>query len=147
MLTHNVTALLFLPALIVLRLVLQLTLRDGSEALQLRPIGGLALGLVLSAWFWLPALAERSLVQIGETIEPELFASFFVRGWPPFRLDPLYDYQLPVSTALGSPIFWPQLGLVQVVVTVDRGRGGRADAWRRARRRRSGRRCWWSAAT
>ena len=78
----------------------------------------LALGLALSAWFWLPALAERDLVQIGETIEPELFASFFLRGWPPFRLEPLFDYQRPVSMALGSPIFWPQLGLVQVAVTI-----------------------------
>ena len=33
-----------------------------------------------------------------------------MRSWPPFRLDPLFDYQLPVSTALGTPIFWPQLG-------------------------------------
>lgn len=117
-LTHNVTALLFLPALVALGMALQLSTRSDWRALPLRPIGGVALGLVLSAWFWLPALAERQLVQIGETIEPDLFASFFVRGWPPFRLDPLYDYQLPVSTALGSPIFWPQLGLVQVGVTV-----------------------------
>ena len=117
-LTHNVTALLFLPALVALGLLLQLGTGSGWRRVPLRPIGALALGLALSAWFWLPALAERHLVQIGETIEPELFASFFVRGWPPFRLDPLYDYQLPVSTALGSPIFWPQLGLIQVGVTV-----------------------------
>jgi hypothetical protein len=117
-LTHNVTALLFLPALVVLGPVLHLSIGSTWRSVPLRPIVGVALGLALSAWFWLPALAERHLVQIGETIEPDLFASFFIRGWPPFRLDPLYDYQLPVSTALGSPIFWPQLGLVQVVVTV-----------------------------
>ena len=124
-LTHNVMALLFLPALIALGIVLQLCAGPDERGawsqwrdVPIRPLAGLALGLVLSAWFWLPALAERHLVQVGETIEPELFASFFVRGWPPFRLDPLYDYQLPVSTALGTPIYWPQLGLIQVCVTV-----------------------------
>lgn len=117
-LTHNVTALLFTPALLALGVLLWLRPVPVGRSGWLRPIIGLAVGLGLSAWFWLPALAERSLVQIGETIEPDLFASFFFRTLPPFRLDLLYDYREPVSTALGSPIFWPQPGLVQVVVTL-----------------------------
>jgi 6-pyruvoyl-tetrahydropterin synthase related domain len=117
-LTHNVTALLFLPALAALGVLLHLTSRGERCRAQFRWIAAMALGLALSAWFWLPALVDRDLVQIGATLEPELFASFFVRGWPPFRLEPLFDYERPVSTALGSPIFWPQVGLVQVVVTI-----------------------------
>jgi hypothetical protein len=144
-LTHNVTALLFLPALLVLAAVLLLTERRagwradssghdtdvpqaGSTASSapwpptlavVWPIGAaLALGLALSAWFWLPALAERGLVQITETLEPDLFASYLFRSWPPFQVGPLFDYERPVSIALGSPIYWPQLGLVQVVVSL-----------------------------
>jgi hypothetical protein len=117
-LTHNVTALLFLPSLVALGVLLQLTRRSERRRVPFRWMVAMALGLALSAWFWLPALAERDLVQIGETLEPELFASFFVRGWPPFRLEPLFDYQRPVSMALGSPIFWPQIGVIQVAVTI-----------------------------
>lgn len=117
-LTHNVTALLFLPALAVLAIVLWIG--DGARARDIRwaPLAGLGLGLVLSAWFWLPAIAERGLVQINETIEPDLFASFFLRSWPPFQPGLLFDYQRPVSIALGTPIYWPRLGLVQVLVTL-----------------------------
>ncbi len=117
-LTHNVTALLYLPALLVLAVLLQARSGRNWRAAPPRPLIALATGLSLSAWFWAPALLERGFVQISETIEPALFASYFVRSWPPFRLDLLYDYEQPVSTALGSPIFWPQLGLIQAVVTL-----------------------------
>jgi len=131
-LTHNVTALLFLPALLVLAALLQVQDGTGWRATPPRPLLAIGAGLLLSAWFWLPALAERGLVQIGETLEPALFASFFVRSWPPFRLDTFYDYQQPVSIPLGSPIFWPQLGLVQAVTTlVGAGATLRATALRR----------------
>jgi hypothetical protein len=116
-LTHNVTALLFLPALLLLALLLVAQSTSERRRGLWRPGAALALGVLLSAWFWVPALAERHLVQIAETIEPNLFASFFVDTWPPFRLEPLFDYQWPVSTALGTPIFWPQLGLIQVLVS------------------------------
>jgi hypothetical protein len=144
-LTHNVTALLFLPALLALAAVLVVldrgswprTDRSGSvvgsreaehaqTSIERLPVPSalwpmavaLSLGLALSAWFWLPAIAERGLVQITETLEPDLFASYFLRSWPPFQVGPLFDYEHPVSMALGSPIYWPQLGLVQVVVTL-----------------------------
>jgi hypothetical protein len=81
-------------------------------------VAALALGLAMSAWFWLPAIVERGLVQITETLEPDLFASYLLRSWPPFQVGPLFDYEHPVSVALGSPIYWPQLGMVQVVVTL-----------------------------
>lgn len=131
-LTHNVTALLYLPALLALAVTLYARRRQEIERIPWRPLAGLALGLGLSAWFWLPAIAERNLVQIGETIEPELFASFFLRGLP-FRLDLLFNYTQPVSTALSSTVFWPQLGLVQALITST---GAVATYWLRGRARR-----------
>ena len=83
-----------------------------------RPALGAAVGLLLAAWYWLPAVTERDLVQIGETIEPALFGSFFIRQWPPFNFGLSFDYAEPVSMALGSPVYWPRLGLVQLIVTV-----------------------------
>lgn len=117
-LTHNVTALLFLPALAELAAIRYWYDSRRAGRVWWPPVAALGLGLALSAWFWLPAIAERGLVQITEMIEPELFTSFFLRNWPPFRLDPLYDYQRPVSVVLGYPIFWPQLGLMQLLVTL-----------------------------
>ncbi|MCC7371937.1 MAG: hypothetical protein IT306_26210 [Chloroflexi bacterium] len=116
--THNVTALLYLPALAAL---LALTLVWPGSARRMALVHGttsLGLGLALAAWFWLPALAERQLVQIDQTLEPKLFASFFLTGWLPFRLDPAYDYTQPVSMALDYPIFWPQMGLVQTAISL-----------------------------
>jgi hypothetical protein len=117
-LTHNVTALLTLPALGLL--VALLRIAPGRRAWRIVVASGaaLALGVGLAAWFWVPAIAERHLVQIDQTIEPKLFASFFLTGWPPFRPDPIFSYEQPVSDALGYPIFWPQLGLVQALVSM-----------------------------
>src|SRR5262249_26148663 len=102
----------------VLLLGLLLWSRASAERPSWRgPLLGFVLGLGLSAWFWLPALAEKGLVQLSEIVEPDLFASFFIMSFPPFRLDLLYDYEAPASTGLGYPIFWPQLGLVQAVLS------------------------------
>jgi len=116
--THNVTALLFAPLLAVLVAIVWLPRMGTCPRAWVGPVLGFAAGIGLSAWFWLPALAERGLVQLGEILEPALFASFFIRSFPPFRLEPLFDYRAPVSTALGYPIFWPRLGLVQAVISV-----------------------------
>ena len=121
-LTHNVTALLAAPAFGGLALLLWSEGKAGHPHRLAtgwrRPAWGGGLGVGLAAWFWLPAITERDLVQIGETIEPALFASFFIRHWPPIPLGLAYDYVEPVSVALRSPIFWPQVGLVQALVTV-----------------------------
>ncbi len=112
-LTHNVTALFGLPAMAVLAVSLPAARRGEYVA---RVSLALGLGLGLAAWFWLPAIFERNLVQLGAAIEPELFESFFFYAWPPFQVNPAYDYQHPTSTASGSPIYWPGVGLVQLAV-------------------------------
>ncbi|MCD6519441.1 MAG: hypothetical protein J7M05_05935, partial [Anaerolineae bacterium] len=65
-LSHNISALVFSPLVGVWLLVEALSQRRKAPRILLW--GGLALGLglLLSAWFWIPALRERSLVQLGE---------------------------------------------------------------------------------
>lgn len=58
-LSHNVSALIFSPFLLLY--LAFIWWRDGLGIKW--PAGGLLLGLLLSAWFWLPALAEKSLAQ------------------------------------------------------------------------------------
>lgn len=58
---HTVSALLWSGVLVALILVMALARRQGP--LSLMGYGGaLALGLALSAWYWLPAMAERGFI-------------------------------------------------------------------------------------
>ncbi len=116
-LTHNITALLMAPCLVALALSLGVSSPRGHRFLAAAGLG-LALGLALAAWFWVPALLERDLVQIGALIEPGLFASFLLAEWPPLQTGLAYDYRAPTSDALDAPIYWPRVGLVQAVVTL-----------------------------
>ncbi len=58
--SHNITALLFIPALVLL-IVLLCRKRETRPCL-FRGLGFCALSLGLSAFFWLPALVEKSFV-------------------------------------------------------------------------------------
>jgi hypothetical protein len=120
-LTHNVTALIATPALAGLTAPLALGRRGvvpgGWRRFVARSAAGFGLGIGLAAWFWVPAIFERQLVQIGAMLDPALFDSFVLRTWPPFQLGLAYDYRHPSSDALGVPIPWPQVGLVQLVVS------------------------------
>jgi hypothetical protein len=81
-LSHNISAMLFSP-LVGLWLVAKALHRDKNQGLRLLAwgAGAIALGLVLSLWFWGPALCERSLVQLSEQTTGYFhFAGHFRRG-------------------------------------------------------------------
>jgi len=67
-LTHNISALIFSP--LVVGWLMVCALSGGPERLTGRTMAlgavALALGLALGAWFWVPALREQPLVQLGE---------------------------------------------------------------------------------
>lgn len=58
---HTVSALLWSGVLVALLLVMALARRQGPRRIAAYG-GALALGLALSAWYWLPAMAERGLI-------------------------------------------------------------------------------------
>ena len=60
LLTHNISALIFTPFVLLYVLI-----RRRPDWRTLRDLTALGLGLLLSAWFWLPALAESPLAQLG----------------------------------------------------------------------------------
>jgi hypothetical protein len=71
-LSHNISALIFAP--FILLYLASIFIKDPGHSspdskISLKSAGllfiALLLGLALSAWFWLPALAERGLAQMG----------------------------------------------------------------------------------
>jgi len=101
-LTHNISALIFTPFLL-----LYILLRAGRSgrpfvAALRAPSLALALGLALSAWFWLPALTETALAQIepvtsgyfhfsnhfwnADLVQTSLFFDYDVAGGNAFRM-------------------------------------------------------------
>lgn len=81
-LTHNLTALLVVPALVVLVLC-------GPRADLRRGLAIVAFGLALSAFFWWPALAGKDSVRADESLTEGFFdyQRHFVQPWNllPFR--------------------------------------------------------------
>mgnify|MGYP000545467418 FL=1 len=59
LLTHNISAFIFTPFVLLYVLI-----RRRPNRQTLRDLGALGLGLLLSAWFWLPALGESNLAQL-----------------------------------------------------------------------------------
>ena len=60
LLTHNISAFIFTPFVLLYVLI-----RRRPDWRTLGDLSALGLGLLLSAWFWLPALAESPLAQLG----------------------------------------------------------------------------------
>ncbi|MCP5101137.1 MAG: YfhO family protein, partial [Chloroflexi bacterium] len=108
--THDVTAYAFLPFFVVWAISLGLTKQ--SWRITLRGLGALALGIGAGAFFWLPALLERSSIQFGRagSAWPFLYINNFL------PLDQLLALPRNVDPLLLND--WPPRGLGAIVVLV-----------------------------
>lgn len=127
-LTHNIFALIASPLFAGYLALLAWRSRSG----QVLRRGGLALalGIGLSAYFWLPALAERDLVHSDRLLVPPIFTwytNFITPGEllaPPRAEDP----------SLLNPSPPRALGLVPAALTLPALGLALASAWRRRKR-------------
>lgn len=108
-LSHNISALIFSPFLL-----LYLLLRLGERRRQFRRLAGVALGavvlgLALAAWFWVPALAEKSLVQTEPITQGYFHYSGHFWGHDLVQLSWLFDYSVAGRNAF-------RVGLVQALL-------------------------------
>ena len=131
-LTHNVSALLFAPLTLVWLGFRALTASPSERhGLLWSGLAGLALGLLLSLWFWAPALRERTLVQLEEQTTGYLhYAGHFVQnGLAQLRL--AHDYALSTEAhpfRMGSvQAGIALLGLIAVAARLVRGQ--RLQVW------------------
>lgn len=112
-LSHNITALIAAPLLAGYALLLWLTTERSRKTLRLL-IGALALGLALSAFFWLPAILEQDLVQTEK-----LLASYFDFRHNFLSLSELLSPPLPADVTWMNPpvprsLGWPALALAML---------------------------------
>jgi hypothetical protein len=127
-LSHNISALIFTP--LVLLWLLATAYRQGAFRWRGALVGGggLALGLMLSAWFWMPALRESSLVQLGDQTTGYFhFAGHFLR-------EDLLQWRWIHDYAIGGETEPFSMGLAQAVLAVA---GLLALAVRHLRRQRT----------
>ncbi|MEA3407195.1 MAG: 6-pyruvoyl-tetrahydropterin synthase-related protein, partial [Chloroflexota bacterium] len=110
-LTHNISALLFSP-LLGLWLLTESFTRDGRERWRVLATGAgaLMLGLVLSSWFWAPALRETALVQLEEQTSGYFHYAGHFRGADLVQGNVIHDYAI---TGRRDPF---DMGLIQTVV-------------------------------
>ncbi len=123
--THNVSALIFTPFALGYAFLLFLSRREGYRrgAVLLLPF---LLGLLLSAWFWLPALGEVGYGQLGDAFTAGYFHyDRHFRGWNLVQPKLAFDYCVAGSVDEAGPF---AMGLVQALLALL---GAVGMLWRR----------------
>lgn len=105
LLTHNISALIFTPFVLLYGLI-----RRRPDQQTPRDLGALGLGLLLSAWVWLPALGESNLAQLGTVTQG------YFHYTNHFRALNLVQHRFFFDYSLSSPDWTPfAMGLPQAV--------------------------------
>jgi hypothetical protein len=109
-LTHNISAFIFSP--FALLYLVMLSWRQRAARWRVLGIGLLALGFgfLLSAWFWLPALAELGHVQLGPSTQDFFHYSRHFRTLNLVQQGALFDFSTTTNHSVRSPF---AMGLVQ----------------------------------
>jgi hypothetical protein len=132
-LTHNVSALIFSPFVLLYALI-QIT-KSKNQTLKSRVVAlalGLILALVLSAFFWLPALGEASLAQLDvQTTGYFNYAEHF-RSTDLVQNSIGFDYSIVTKPGSNTPF---AMGLVQALAIIA-GVTALLVTWRRDNQRR-----------
>ncbi len=107
LLTHNISAFIFTPFVL-----LAILMQPGPEWLRnaLRGLAALVLGMLLAAWFWVPALKESPLVQLGTVTQGYFHYTNHFRALNLVQNRFLFDYS--ISSDARTPF---AMGLMQAV--------------------------------
>ncbi len=116
-LSHNISALIFSPFLAIYCLQLIISsyspVNGGMQSRRRRflwLISAGIVGLLLSAWFWLPALIEKELVQLAPVTEGYFSYANHFRGWELVQQSLAFDYAV---TENANPF---RMGLTQAIL-------------------------------
>ena len=119
-LTHNTSAVAFSPFALLYALMITLKYRGISRNIRAKAllvrylipvITPFLLGLVLTMWFWLPALAETGYGQLGPDFTEGYFHhSQHYRGLNLVQLSPAFNYSIALETGDPGPF---SMGFIQ----------------------------------
>ncbi len=128
-LSHNISALVASPILVLWFLWLGSVPSEGRGRRMALFALALLLGLGISAWFWLPALSERYLVQLGEQTSGYFHYAGHFRSRDLIQWRLIHDYTIqkgqdPFSMGLLQAIF-ACVGSVAALVLARRGHARR----------------------
>jgi hypothetical protein len=115
MLTHNISALIFSPFVVLWVIVYGFSFPENKRpaiSYLLYAISGIALGLAISAWYWLPALLEGKYAQLEHQTTGYLNYSNHFRGLDLVQSSPLFDYAIKAGR---TPF---AMGLAQAVLAL-----------------------------
>lgn len=117
MLTHNLSALLFAPLLLLYFIAIALTKAASKDWRGMvmggaRAIGALLLGTALSAFFWAPALWEQSEISMSRLVQVMNYRNHFLAPEDLLSTDLLHRYGIVFR---GAEVFGYRLGLLQII--------------------------------
>ena len=93
LLTHNLSAAIFSPFILLYLVILARQTPDiGHRASDI--LTALGLGLLLAAWFWLPAVVELGYVQLGPSTQNYFHYSRHFRDTDLIQSNLLFDYSI-----------------------------------------------------
>jgi hypothetical protein len=115
LLTHNISAFVFSP--FALLYATMLSWRQRAARWRVLGIGLLAIGFgfLLSAWFWLPAVAELKYVQLGPSTQDFFHYGRHFRTLNLVQRGLLFDFSTTTNHQIRSPF---AMGLVQAAIAV-----------------------------
>ncbi|MGI9251526.1 MAG: 6-pyruvoyl-tetrahydropterin synthase-related protein, partial [Pseudohongiellaceae bacterium] len=114
--SHNITMMLFIPLTLVYILFVYYTSNTRNKNILLMIVGSFALGMALTAFFWMPALLEKDFSSTAAYITGYYhysnhfvhFAQFFDPGWS-------FAGSLPGRASDGQEMSY-QIGLVHIAL-------------------------------
>jgi hypothetical protein len=114
-LTHNISALMFSPLALLYLMIL--AWRSKNRRLRVFALGvwALGVGILISAWYWLPALGEASYAQLTAQTTGYFFYGNHFRGTDLVQPRLIYDYY---TVTPDDPTAFAAMGSVQVVLAL-----------------------------
>ncbi|CAG0936607.1 hypothetical protein TFLX_05488 [Thermoflexales bacterium] len=133
-LTHNVSALIFSPFIVLYALIHLLKSKVENQKIKIAAVTlGLALAFALAAFFWLPALGEAALTQVSDVQTTGYFNySEHFRSTNLLQNSIGFDYSITTAPGSNSPF---AMGLAQAIGTIV-GLIALIVTWKKAAQRR-----------
>ncbi len=135
-LSHNISALIFSPFLLLYILLKWSRVKGQGPRATFRfasanflPLAmALLLGLALAAWFFVPALGEQSLAQLGPVTEGYFHYSNHFRGADLVQGGFFFDYDVAGGRAFRMGLVQAATAVLGLVILIAKTRGKRSPA-------------------